>query len=292
MPKREAVLFVHYCAKDFLDGANELSPWEELAYRRICDLIYATNDRLADDDKKLAWQTKCGRRWRAIKAALTGGPKPKLLIVDGRITNQRCQAELQKAVQKMCQIRQATGASVASGKSLKNLKQNRTGVRSPAPNGTPNELTNQESEEERDPKGSWSNGPEGGRSTETDTGVEEAAKEEVRDPDRGPSKAEVEGEFREAFWPECPRKVGKQEALRQYRIARRSVSMETLVDGMRHYSDRVAGTDPHFMVHPERWLSKQRWLDEEPAVQVWGYRNGRRSAHNAETAAFEAITRQ
>ena len=117
MSKGGARLFVTYCAKDFLDGTQMLSPWEELAYRRICDLIYTTGDRLPDDDKKLAWMTKTGRRWPAIKAALTTGDKPKLAIIEGRITNARCQTELQKAAQKIEQKRRAAAASVASGKS-------------------------------------------------------------------------------------------------------------------------------------------------------------------------------
>ena len=128
MPKSEAGLFVEYCAKDFLDGTQMLDPWEELAYRRVCDMIYATNDRLLDDDRKLAWATKTGRRWPAIKAALTSGEKPKLLIVDGRITNIRCQEALGTAARKIAQKVVAGRASAASGNALKNLKRHRTDV--------------------------------------------------------------------------------------------------------------------------------------------------------------------
>jgi hypothetical protein len=62
-------------AKDTLDDCNALDPWEELAYRRICDLVLATGGPLKDDDRKLAWMTKTGRRWQAIKQALLDAGK-------------------------------------------------------------------------------------------------------------------------------------------------------------------------------------------------------------------------
>jgi uncharacterized protein YdaU (DUF1376 family) len=102
-------LFVQYCAKDFLDGCNTLDPWEELAYRRIVDLIYATGNRLIDDDRKLAWQTKVGSRWRAIKAALIASGK--IVMRDGLITNARCDVEIEKIQRKIAQTSRAGLAS-------------------------------------------------------------------------------------------------------------------------------------------------------------------------------------
>lgn len=160
MPKGEPGLYVEYCAKDFLDGTALLDPWAELAYRRVCDMIYATNDRLADDDKKLAWATKAGRRWPAIKIALTSGDKPKLILVDGRITNARCQAALQKAARKMSQKALAGEASAATGKSLENLKQNRTDVRQSVRQP---DRTNHLTIEARREKTSLTGGPKGTR---------------------------------------------------------------------------------------------------------------------------------
>ena len=48
------VLFVDWCAKDVLEGTHMLEAAEDLAYRIIIDLIYSTNDKLPDDDKRLA----------------------------------------------------------------------------------------------------------------------------------------------------------------------------------------------------------------------------------------------
>jgi uncharacterized protein YdaU (DUF1376 family) len=162
MAKGDPGLFVEYCAKDFLDGTNMLSPWEELAYRRICDMIYDTFDRVPDDDRMLAWATKTGKRWPAIKKVLLSGAKPKLIIDQGFITNERCRLALGTAARKMEQKAIAGRASAATGKSLKNLNRRRTIVPSVVPyavaNGASNELSNEPlnhegKEEKESPKG-------------------------------------------------------------------------------------------------------------------------------------------
>jgi uncharacterized protein YdaU (DUF1376 family) len=90
-------LFVFYCAKDFLDGTALLKPMEELAYRRICDLIYASNDEVEDDDEVLAVATKTGAEWPAIKQALVR--KHKIIVEGGRVRNLRCVEELERAAE-------------------------------------------------------------------------------------------------------------------------------------------------------------------------------------------------
>jgi uncharacterized protein YdaU (DUF1376 family) len=118
-------LFVEYCAKDFLDGTNNLDVWEELAYRRIVDMIYNTNDKLLDDRKKLAWQTKTGSRWPKIREVLIEAGK--IEVLDGRITNARCRKELEKTAKKIAQKRVAGQASFVAKKATGNpLKNNET----------------------------------------------------------------------------------------------------------------------------------------------------------------------
>lgn len=119
-------LFVEYCAKDFLDGTQQLDVWEEIAYRRVVDMIYATNDALADDDRKLAWMTKVGSRWKKIRESLISAGK--IEAVEGRITNARCRKELEKSAKKIAQKVGAGIASAATGKSLQNLNRHRTDV--------------------------------------------------------------------------------------------------------------------------------------------------------------------
>lgn len=142
MPARNG-LFVEYCAKDFLDGTQILGPWEELAYRRICDFIYATNDSLPDNDRKLAWMTKTGNRWKRIKETLLEAGK--IRIENGLITNTRCQKTLEKSARNIAQKSIAGKSSFASGKSLKNLERARTAVvQAVATAATTARTTNQE----------------------------------------------------------------------------------------------------------------------------------------------------
>lgn len=105
----DKLLFVHYCAKDSLDDTLTLDPLAELAYRRLVDMIYTTNDNLPDNDRMLGHATKTGKRWRAIKRELIG--LGKIEIVEGRISNARCRIELAKSERNSLQKRAAGTAS-------------------------------------------------------------------------------------------------------------------------------------------------------------------------------------
>src|SRR4030095_8365842 len=120
--------YVRYSASDMLDGVQFLSPWEELAYRRICDLIYKTGDHLEGDDRKLAKMTKTGRRWRTIKAVLVAEEK-LFMTDDGRVSNLRCQQELIKTDTFLRQKSDSGHNSAVTGKSLKNLNRGPNGSR-------------------------------------------------------------------------------------------------------------------------------------------------------------------
>jgi uncharacterized protein YdaU (DUF1376 family) len=118
---REKPFWVKWSPKDALDGMMTLGPWEELAYRRLLDLIYATGDNLPDDDRKLAWMTKTGRRWPGIKKSLLADGK--IAVDNGRITNPRCQETLQESARFFAQ---KVGAGTASASRRKALTINNT----------------------------------------------------------------------------------------------------------------------------------------------------------------------
>lgn len=103
--------FVQYCPKDLLDEVDLLDESEDLIYRRVIDHIFKSNDRLPDDDKKVASLLKIGAvRWRKAKQILVN--EHKLLdVMDGRITSHRCQEELQRV---SALIRQKSVAGKAS----------------------------------------------------------------------------------------------------------------------------------------------------------------------------------
>lgn len=67
-------------------------------------------------------------------------------------------------------------------------------------------------------------------------------------------------DFREIFWTEYPRKVGKKGALKELeRVRKRGVPWEKLIVAVSGYA---ATADPQFTKHPQTWLSKGCWDDE------------------------------
>ena len=118
---------VDYSASDFLGGTILLDAWEELAFRRICDLIYVTHDDLPDNNK-LAQLTKVGRRWTKIRARLI--ELGKIEEINGRISQPRCRRELADAEARIIQAKRAGMASAEKRKALKELQGESTGVTS------------------------------------------------------------------------------------------------------------------------------------------------------------------
>ena len=87
--------FVYYCADDMLNGTMTLSVEEELAYRRIVDLIYSTGNQL-EDNSRMAWMTKLGEQWEQTRNNLV--EKKKIQIENGLIKVERCTDEINKAL--------------------------------------------------------------------------------------------------------------------------------------------------------------------------------------------------
>lgn len=137
------VLFVEHCADDFLGGTANMDAMTELAYRRICDLIYSTNDNLLDNDS-LQYATKAGAKWKKIRQELIE-VYGKIYIENGFIRQKTCQEKLEKARRN---IEQKSIAGQASAYNRKPLKHNKTrstavdtAVSTPEPTSVP---TNQE----------------------------------------------------------------------------------------------------------------------------------------------------
>lgn len=153
--RRTKALFVRYCAADFLGGTQLMSPFDELAYRRIVDLIYHTGDNLPDDDVALAHATKAGDRWPEIKKRLLDTEKIKL--VHGRITNDRCRQEIEKVRRKIVKCKASSALAAEARKTSKSNRLSLVGTSIGASNGTsngsPNHLTSElESKKEPSPK--------------------------------------------------------------------------------------------------------------------------------------------
>jgi len=118
-------VIVNYSASDFLGGTVMLEPLEELAHRRLCDLIYVTGGDVLDE-KGLATFTKTGRRWPKIRQRLIDLGKIK--VVNGRLSQPRCRAELWAAEQRIVSASKAGLASAEKRKYLKERERESTGV--------------------------------------------------------------------------------------------------------------------------------------------------------------------
>jgi len=74
--------------------------------------------------------------------------------------------------------------------------------------------------------------------------------------------AQTDPEF-ERFWGLVPRKVGRGQAVKSYRAARKKASAEDIEAGMIRYAKSVDGKDVKFVAHPATWLNGERWTDED-----------------------------
>ena len=76
------------------------------------------------------------------------------------------------------------------------------------------------------------------------------------------SKPDFETEFEQQFWPIYPRRVGKGQALKAFRAARKQADIETILTGVRRYADERRGENPEFTKHAATWLNGLCWDDE------------------------------
>jgi uncharacterized protein YdaU (DUF1376 family) len=121
---------IDYSPSDFLGGTILLEPLEELAYRRLCDLIYVNGGFVPDDDR-LPTLLKVGKRWNRIKERLE--ILGKLSIESGKITNARCTTEIAK--KKSLIERGRSGAEATNARKKKDSDTARPDIGRPAEGG-------------------------------------------------------------------------------------------------------------------------------------------------------------
>lgn len=245
--KAPKAIFVSYCPKDIYEGTELMPALDELAYRRLIDLIYMTGDRVPDDGEALARSTKTAERWPEIRRRLIDSGK--IRVVHGRLTNERCQKELAKVGAKIDKNRRAGVASAESRKSLKerdNPTDVATDVATNVPTyGQPNHLTTEPLNQEEVP-------------TERPFLFGESEKRNLSD--------SVESDF-SIWWEHVPNKKAKDGALTCYRRARKRATAQALLAGIQRYAASVAGKDRKYIAHPTTWLNEGRWKDEDASDQ-------------------------
>ena len=70
------------------------------------------------------------------------------------------------------------------------------------------------------------------------------------------------------WWENSPKRVGKKAALRAYKAALKDIDADTLLAGIKAYSEKVRRdqTDAKYICHPATWLNQGRWEDVEIAA--------------------------
>lgn len=68
----------------------------------------------------------------------------------------------------------------------------------------------------------------------------------------------------DGWYATYPRHVGKGQARKAYRAARKKADAATLLAGAAAAAARYAGSEEQFIPHPSTWLNGERWLDQPP----------------------------
>lgn len=106
--------------------------------------------------------------------------------------------------------------------------------------------------------------------TENNSGSAELKQKRLVEESRGEESNNLSmnkfmNEFEE-WWLRYPKKQSKKPALKAFIKARKTVSLETLNEGLTRYIESVAGKDPQFIALAGTWLNAERWNDEPAKV--------------------------
>lgn len=101
----------------------------------------------------------------------------------------------------------------------------------------------------------------------TDSTKRESSNDDSCSPPK-PRADPIETEFTEKFWPRYPRKIARPDALKAFRVARKTATLDEILKGLEQYRNEVAGKDPQYIKLPAGWLRSQRWLDQAEAVST------------------------
>ena len=70
----------------------------------------------------------------------------------------------------------------------------------------------------------------------------------------------------EAWYDAYPRKRGKGQAVKAYRIARKKAAADELLDALREQIPTLTAKGPEYVPYPATWLNGERWEDEPDNV--------------------------
>lgn len=83
----------------------------------------------------------------------------------------------------------------------------------------------------------------------------------AHDADASRASSSIDDDF-DDWYSQYPRKVGKGQAVKAYRKARKSTDHRTLVDSLNAQIPALTAKGKEFIPHPATWLNGERWNDE------------------------------
>lgn len=264
MPK--GAIRIDWYPGDALDGMKFLTPMEELAYRRILDLIYQSGGELPDRDQVMAEQSRMHAEWPVIKASLMR--QGKIQVADGAITNARCTLVLQ-AIETKSDKARASGQ--ASGRARRQLLPSRLALAAGTPvnvslnvagnagaNGAPTELPTLPPTPEPTVPRTKAPAP-----APTPDELSQVVKESVRVPE-GTLTATVPDERWVRFACAYPNKDGITAAERDWRAAVTGGADPAAIQaGLDRWLAKWKRdkTEARWIPKPINWLRDRKWLD-------------------------------
>ncbi|MGK8640432.1 DUF1376 domain-containing protein [Brucella anthropi] len=222
---RDRIPYFDFYPSDFMHGVRGLSAQEVGVYTMMLCRIYEENGPVEFHVMRLA--TYCGMREstfvKTVEKLIELG---KLQLIEGMITNHRAEAEISSRANKLKNNSKAGKASAEK----RQQKQR--------PNSTDVQQTFNHTD------------------TDTDTDITSSLRSDVS------IKPDFDSEFEQQFWPIYPRRVGRGQALKAFRSARKQAELETILAGVRRYAEQRRGENPEYTRHASTWLNGQSWLDE------------------------------
>lgn len=253
-------VWIRWFPKDALDGMAQLAPMEELAYRRILDLIITTGDALRDDDRALAWMTKTGRQWRAIRARLI--EMGKIVATEGFIRNARATAACDETAAYVAQKAAAVSARQWRPKHQETKETTQSGDTSADQSGEELPINLSTIQQRDSSLRSESESPSARSEPHQVTLALPLPGGAPAEPKR--TRRDYDAEF-DAWWQHYPNKVAKDAAARAYAAAvKRGATPAELAAGL---ARAVWPADPNYIPHPSTWLNGGRWKDQ-PAPRL------------------------
>lgn len=220
---------VDFYPDDMLGGVSgKLTPAQLGVYWMVCTLIYAKGGPIDNDHK---WLANClgGCNPRTVTAALDQLQAMGKIEVNGnRIEVERCMNELRRTGERIAKN------SEASLKGAAKRKEN-------------NELNKPNGSDDRNPN-SQQSAP---AATSSDI---------IHETQKPKPPSSIEADFCE-WYDACPKRVDRAKAIKAYRTARKEVSAEVLLDGIKRYAEfcRAKQTEETYIKHPTSWLTAKAW---------------------------------